>query len=92
MQSSIGLLLALAWQVRRLIQVAHRLRVAIAQPLVIKNGAEEGEVAGLSYEQARLRPAQRAFALVHAHSEEEYVTSTRPRLACRSWRASTTDT
>ena len=56
MQSSIGLLLALAWQVRRLIQVAHRLRVAIAQPLVIKNGAEEGEVAGLSYEQARLRP------------------------------------
>lgn len=41
--------LAPAHELRQFAHLANRMRVAIAQPLVIKGGAEEGEVDGLSY-------------------------------------------
>lgn len=58
------ILLAPAAEVRAFVEVAHRMRAAITQPLVVKTGAADGEVAALSYDQlkrrvdyARLQPA-----------------------------------
>ncbi len=49
------MLLPPATELRAFIEVAHRIRATIAQPLVVKTGAAEGEVAALSYAELKRR-------------------------------------